>query len=466
MKGALKQIYPLKAPGPDGMPPLFFQHFWSTSSVVVTKTVFDFLNFGISPPNFNETHITLVPKIKEPKKITNYRPISLCNVVYKIALKAIANRLKRISPLIISDTQSVFVHGRLITDNVLVAFETMQHISQKKGGKVGEMTLKLDMSKAYDRVEWVWLEKVMEKLVFANQMRDLIMRYVFTVTYSIKINGTPRGHIIPSRAIRQGDPLSPYLFLLCAEGLYALIQSAVDKGQIEGVKICRGDPRLSHLFFVEDSLIFGKAMLKDCDALQRLLAVYEKASGQKLNHAKTSLFFNSNTSREVQEEIKNQFGAQIINQHDKYLGLPSLVGRNKRTTFNAIKEKLGKVLVGWKEKLLSKAGKEVLIKAVAQAIPTYTMSCFKLLDSLSDELMGMIKNFWWGQKKEKRKIAWLRGEKMCEPKCDGGMGFKNLKLFNKAFLAKQGWHVQMGGDSLVYKVLKAKYFPTCNFVHA
>ena len=101
---------------------------------MVTKTILDFLNFGISPPNFNETHITLVLKIKEPKKITDYRPISLCNVVYKISLKAIANRLKQILPLIISDIQSAFVHGRLITDNVLVAFETMHHISQKKGG--------------------------------------------------------------------------------------------------------------------------------------------------------------------------------------------------------------------------------------------------------------------------------------------------------------------------------------------
>ena len=127
---ALKQMYPLKAPGPDGMPPLFFQHFWSTCGAVVTKMVLDFLNFGISPPNFNETHIILVPKIKEPKKITDYRPNSLCNVVYKIASKAIANGLKKILPSIISDTQSAFVHGRLITDNVLVAFETMHHISQ------------------------------------------------------------------------------------------------------------------------------------------------------------------------------------------------------------------------------------------------------------------------------------------------------------------------------------------------
>ena len=104
VKGALKQMYPLKALGPDGMPHFFFQHFWSTSSMVVTKTVLDFFNFGISPPNFNDTHITLIPNIKEPKKITYYRPISLCNVVYKIASKAIANRLKQILPSIISNT--------------------------------------------------------------------------------------------------------------------------------------------------------------------------------------------------------------------------------------------------------------------------------------------------------------------------------------------------------------------------
>ena len=122
----------------------------------MTATVLDFLNSGISPPKFNETHTVLIPKCKEPKNITEYRPISLCNVVYKIASKAIANRLKKILPTIISDSQSAFVHGRLITDNVLVAFEAMHHIRRKKNGKIGEMALKLDMSKAYDRVEWVF----------------------------------------------------------------------------------------------------------------------------------------------------------------------------------------------------------------------------------------------------------------------------------------------------------------------
>jgi len=149
---ALKQMYPLKTPGPNGMPLLFFQHFWPKVDEEVTRTILDFLNSGIVPPNFNQTYVVLFPKCKEPKKITDFRPISLCNVVYKIAFKVIANRLKKILPSIISDTQNAFVHGRLITDNVLVTFETMHHISQKKNGKFGEMALKLDRSKAYDRL--------------------------------------------------------------------------------------------------------------------------------------------------------------------------------------------------------------------------------------------------------------------------------------------------------------------------
>ena len=152
---ALKQMYPLKAPGLDGMPPLFYQHFWSTCGRVVCKIVLDFLNHGITPPNLNQTHFVLVPKVKEPKHVTDFRPISLCNVIYKIASKAIANRFKKYLSSIISDSQSAFVHGRIITDNMLVTFETMHHISKKKGGKVGYMALKLYISKAYDRVEWV-----------------------------------------------------------------------------------------------------------------------------------------------------------------------------------------------------------------------------------------------------------------------------------------------------------------------
>ena len=193
---------------------------------------------------------------------------------------------------------------------------------------------------------------------------------------------------------------------------------------------------ISLIFFVDDSIIFCKASIGECDLLQRILKDYEGVSGQQLNRAKTLLYFSSNTAKEVREEIKAIFEAQVIKQHEKYLGLPSLVGNNKKNSFKEIKEKLAKRLVGWKEKLLSKAGKETLIKAVAQAIQTYAMSCFKIPDSLCEEMTSLIRNFWCGQQKDERKKVWISWDKLCTPKSQGGMGFKQLKQFNLALLAK------------------------------
>ena len=209
---ALKQMHPKKSPRPDSIPSFFYQHFWSLVGDYVTKTVLDFLNHGITPPNFNETHVVLIPKIKNPKKITQYRPISLTNVISRLASKVIANRLKCFLPQIISKNQSTFMSDRLITDNILVAFEIMHRINTKHSGKVGEMALKLDMSKAFDRVEWGCLEKIIYKMGFHDSWVKLMMRCVNTITYSIKINGRPQGYITPSRGLCQGDPLSPFLF--------------------------------------------------------------------------------------------------------------------------------------------------------------------------------------------------------------------------------------------------------------
>ena len=163
---ALKQMHPMKAPGPDGVPPLFYQHFWPTVKYIVIQTVLDFLNNGAATPKFHETHIVFIPKIKNPKRVTDYRPINLCNVANKLAFRVVANRLNLVLQDIVCENQSAFVAKWLITDNVLVAHELMHHINRKKKGKCGEMALKLDMSKAYDRVEWGCLWQIMAKLGF------------------------------------------------------------------------------------------------------------------------------------------------------------------------------------------------------------------------------------------------------------------------------------------------------------
>ena len=150
---AIKQMSPSKAPGPDGMPPIFYQKYWNVLGSDVISTVLSCLNFGCLLKSINHTFLTLIPKVKNPEKVTDFRPISLCNVIYKLVSKVLANRLKLILPQIVSDSQSAFVLGHLITDNVLVAFETLHHMHHNKLGREGAMALKLDISKAYDRME-------------------------------------------------------------------------------------------------------------------------------------------------------------------------------------------------------------------------------------------------------------------------------------------------------------------------
>ena len=161
------------------------------------------------------------------------------------------------------------------------------------------MALKLNMSKAYDRVEWACLKGIMEMLGIHRRMVEIIMRCVSTVTYSVRINWQPKGCIIPSRGLRQGDPFSPYLFLLCAEGISGLLRQQVERGSIKGVAVYHGAPRICHLFFADDSLIFCQATLEDCQVLQQVFSVYESVSRQQLNRSKASLVFSRNTLRPI-----------------------------------------------------------------------------------------------------------------------------------------------------------------------
>ena len=183
---------------------------------------------------------------------------------------------------------------------------------------------------------------------------------------------------------------------MCTEGLHGLINKAAIDGSICGVSLCRNGPKLTHLQFADDSLIFCRAKEEECQTLLEVLAKYERASGQQINRAKTTLFFSKSTFEEVQGVIKDMLGVNIVCQYEKYLGLTSLVGRRKKESFTHIKQQVWKKIQGWEAKLLSQAGREILIKVVAQALPTYTMACFKLPISLCNEIESLIHRFFWG----------------------------------------------------------------------
>jgi hypothetical protein len=383
---ALGQMVPLKAPGSDGFGVCFFTHNWETIGDAVRGAVLDFLNRGIFDPGINETHIALIPKVSPAILVHDFRPISLCNMSYKLISKVLANRLKLVLPLIISKHQSAFVLRRLISDNILVTYEALHTMATKMRGKKGYMAIKVDMSKAYDRVELSFLEGMMRRLGFAEKWISLVMKCVTTVSYSILVNGVPSETLTPSRGIRQGDSLSPYLFLLCPKCLSSLIVNAELEGRISGVPIAVNGFRLTHLFFANDNLLFCRANFLEWGQMLNLLHRYEGASGQKLNTAKTSIFFSKNTSMAFQEHIGNAVGSTAISGYEKYLCLPAVIGRAKNADFANILGRVQARLEGWKERMLFPAGKEILIKAVVQLIPTYSMSVFLLPKALCKKI--------------------------------------------------------------------------------
>ncbi|XP_030479434.1 uncharacterized protein LOC115696684 [Cannabis sativa] len=461
VKVAVFSMHPDKAPGPDGMGPGFFQHHWDIVGSDVTNLVKEFFATEVLPEGLNDTNLVLISKKKNFVTMSDLRPISLCNVLYKIISKVLANRMRDLIDCIISETQSAFIPGRLISDNVMVAFEVMHYLKRKRSGKKGFMA----MSKAYDRVEWSFLRAMMARMGFASKWIELIMACVSTVRYRVVHNGHVLDPISPSRGIRQGDPLSTYLFIICVEGLSALIQKFEANRLMQGCKVAQRAPPITHMFFADDSYLFSQATQGAAGSITNMLQLFKNASGQKVNYSKSSIFFSPNTDIATRASICSTLHMSEALEGSFYLGLPNIIGRNKNAVLGFIKNKVISRINSWDGKFLSYAGKEILLKTVIQSLPTYAMSVFLLPIGTCNEIEKLMASFWWKTKSSNgRGIIWMSWERLATPKEEGGMGFRHLHDFNLVMLAKQRWRLLCKPDSLAGKVYKAKYFPHTDFL--
>lgn len=322
VKEALFNIHADKAPGPDGFSASFFQANWERVGPSVVQEIQAFFSTGELPASMNVTHIRLIPKIPGAKTVAEYRPIALCNVFYKIISKILSLRLKPILGEIISENQSAFVAERAITDNILITHEMLHYLKTSQAEKKCSMAVKTDMSKAYDRVEWDFIEMVMKRMGFHQHWIKLVMECIKTVTYSYLINDSVYGAVKPNRGIRQGDPLSPYMFILCGEVLSGLCKAAEMEGNLKGLRVARGSPRINHLLFADDTMFFCLSTPESCQALKEVLLEYELASGQKINKDKSSITFSTKTPKERREQAKTIMEIPKEGGVGKYLGLP------------------------------------------------------------------------------------------------------------------------------------------------
>ena len=321
IKSALWSLKAFKAPGLDGLHAEFFQRFWMIVGGSVVVEVKMILANGKMPDYMNRTHITLILKMQGSEVSGNYRPISLCNTVYKIVTKIIVARLRPHLDKLISPFQFAFVPGKKVVDNTIIVQEMIHTLSRKKG-KVGYMALKIDLEKAYDKLEWSFIRDMLFKANLPEDLIGIIMSCISTISTEILVNGEALEPIYPSRGIRQGDPLSPYMFILCMDYLGQLIQEKCEAKLWQPVKASQGGPTFSHMFFADDLVLFAKANATNCIAISNTIDEFCRLSGQTVSEAKSKVYFSPNVDRDSRESVYDILEFSSTPSLGKYLGFP------------------------------------------------------------------------------------------------------------------------------------------------
>ncbi|GJV52409.1 RNA-directed DNA polymerase, eukaryota, reverse transcriptase zinc-binding domain protein [Tanacetum coccineum] len=442
-----------KSPGPDGFTFAFYKDFWNIMQSDIVNFVHHFFSSGRVPRGCNTSFVTLIPKIPNPMVVSDFRPISLIGAQYKIIAKVLANRLARVIDSIISHEQSAFIKQRQILDGPLMVNEVIQWCKHKKSKL---MVFKIDFEKAFDSISWDFLLRVMHFMGFSEKWIKWISGCLLSATSSILINGSPTREFNINRGLRQGDPLSPFLFIIAMEGLHVAMEDAKAAGLFKGFKI--NSLILSHLFFADDALFLGEWSRDNIKNLVAILDCFHKASGLKINFHKSKLFGVGVPFDEV-SLLASFTGCNALVSPFNYLGLPIDCNMALVKSWDPIVEKFSNRLSKWKASLLSIGGRATLISSVLGAIGTYFFSLFPMPLMVNKKLEALRAKFFWGSADNSHKIPWIAWDIALSSKVKGGLGIGSLYSLNHALIQKWRWRFLNNPHALWSRLIVAIHGP-------
>jgi hypothetical protein len=393
----------------------------------------------------NATIITLVPKKVNPSKMGDFRPISCCNLIYKCITKILANRLVSCLGALISPNQTAFIPNRSIAENVLLAQEVMKDYHKTEGK--ARCTLKVDLMKAYDSVNWDFALHCLGCFGMPANFVSWIRECITSPRFSVAVNGTLVGFFEGKRGFRQGDPLSPYLFVLTMEVLSCLLAECARAQGGFGYHHRCSKIGLTHLCFADDLLIFSEASVRSVVTIQKVLNEFESLSGLKANPEKSTLFC-AGVSLSVKAQIINTLKMCEGKLPVRYLGVPLISSRLRAADCDALLEKITARINSWLSKNLSFAGRLQLVASVLYSVQVYYSSIFILPKKVIRAIEQKFNRFLWNGKDEgiaRAKVSWSM---LCLPKKEGGLGIKKLVEWNRAAMMRHIWSLFMRAGSL------------------
>ncbi|KAJ6941863.1 hypothetical protein NC652_007817 [Populus alba x Populus x berolinensis] len=444
IKRSLFSIPDDKAPGPDGFTSYFFKKCWGIIGADFINAIRSFFERSTLPRCINATIIVLVPKVENPAGMDDYRPISCCNVIYKCISKIMATRLKTVLADIVSPSQSAFVPGRQIADNILLTQELMHNYHLDRGP--ARCALKVDLRKAFDTISWDFIIKGLKAIGIPDCMVGWIKACISSATFSISLNGELHGFFPSSRGLRQGDPLSPYLFVLGMEGLGGLLKIASMSTQFRFHWRCKQNA-ITHLTFADDLMIFSHADIASVKIIREVLNNFSSLSGLEINHSKSQVFV-SGVAEALKTDIINCLAFRLGSLPVKYLGVPLISSRLTHQHCLPLIERIISRIKLWTSVSLTYAGRLQLIKSTLFSIQVYWSSIFIIPASTVRKIESSLASFLWkgtSLTHSGAKVAWAS---LCYPINEGGLGIKSITTWNKAALLKLVWRLISKNSSI------------------